>query len=331
MSRLPLPLGTLLTQGVAVLAFALSCGGSKSSDDDDSGGETNATVCTPGSTMRCSGKDSCPGAQVCRSDGSGYSACDCGETGAGGAKPASGGGGGAAGATPAAGGSSGRGGSTAAGTGGGASGATGGSEAGKSAGGSGGSDSTGGTAGSDAREYKLCLKACTSESDCGTGTPGDGPANYACVDGACHPIGCQSDADCAAVTPAALCRALPGAPYKTCNRACSDASACGAATSMLYRPENYECTDGICEYLGCSADEECQVDLAQPDSRCVDTSPIPSCASPCEVPADCTVAGAATLQDEDNYACERGSCVWLGCLSDSECAYLPGYVCQPYS
>ena len=40
-----------------------------------------SAVCTRGQTRECVGSGACRGGQVCLSDGSGYSACDCGPTG----------------------------------------------------------------------------------------------------------------------------------------------------------------------------------------------------------------------------------------------------------
>lgn len=41
----------------------------------------NQTSCTPGATQACLGPGACEGAQMCLADGSGFGACDCGDTG----------------------------------------------------------------------------------------------------------------------------------------------------------------------------------------------------------------------------------------------------------
>ncbi|MGZ5970701.1 MAG: DUF7478 domain-containing protein [Polyangiales bacterium] len=49
-----------------------------------------------------------------------------------------------------------------------------------------------------------------------------------------------------------------------------------------------------------------------------DTAPaIPFCTMTCASSSDCATASAAF--DADNYACESGTCRYVGCLSDSEC------------
>ncbi|MEO1269633.1 MAG: hypothetical protein AAFX99_16225 [Myxococcota bacterium] len=54
---------------------------------------------------------------------------------------------------------------------------------------------------------------------------------------------------------------------------------------------------------------------------------VPSCREGCAVDLDC--AGPTPETDGDNWTCENGACVWLGCLSDSECQELvPGRVCR---
>jgi hypothetical protein len=45
---------------------------------------------------------------------------------------------------------------------------------------------------------------------------------------------------------------------------------------------------------------------------------IPSCKALCTTAADCGQP-AAGAYDADNYACEKGTCVYKGCLSDAEC------------
>jgi hypothetical protein len=37
-----------------------------------------SSTCTPGATQPCLGPGACAGAQACRADGSGFTACDCG-------------------------------------------------------------------------------------------------------------------------------------------------------------------------------------------------------------------------------------------------------------
>lgn len=55
------------------------------------------------------------------------------------------------------------------------------------------------------------------------------------------------------------------------------------------------------------------------------------CMLSCDVPGDCATGGAGTIIDANNYACDAGRCVWLGCLSTAECTTTygdPGYLCE---
>lgn len=70
-------------------------GGSAGSGGKAGSGGTGGAEreCTPGLTQGCLGPGACTGAQVCRSDGSGWGACDCGGESSGGAAGEAGGGG----------------------------------------------------------------------------------------------------------------------------------------------------------------------------------------------------------------------------------------------
>jgi hypothetical protein len=56
---------------------------------------------------------------------------------------------------------------------------------------------------------------------------------------------------------------------------------------------------------------------------------VPTCATPCEVPDDCTTG--SLLTDADNWECTGGRCAYLGCSSDAECQQTfgnPDFVCS---
>ncbi|MBR6421139.1 hypothetical protein IKS86_00290 [bacterium] len=50
------------------------------------------------------------------------------------------------------------------------------------------------------------------------------------------------------------------------------------------------------------------------------------CQYVCTTASDCVPAGANAITDADNYKCEDGKCVYLGCLSDDECDEIYGSV-----
>ena len=116
-------------------------------------------------------------------------------------------------------------------------------------------------------------------------------------------------------------------PVPTCQMPCSTVADCVQAGTegSAYDQDNYQCTDGVCEYLGCYSDAECS---ALGDYVCGDASfGVPFCVAACTVAADCT-STAGPAYDADNYSCENGGCVYTGCTSDAECdASVSGTVC----
>ena len=43
------------------------------------------------------------------------------------------------------------------------------------------------------------------------------------------------------------------------------------------------------------------------------------CTMGCNTASDCVMGSSTAITDTDNYKCEDGKCVYLGCLSDTEC------------
>ena len=52
------------------------------------------------------------------------------------------------------------------------------------------------------------------------------------------------------------------------------------------------------------------------------------CQYACTKAADCIRGSSTAISDEDNYKCENGRCVYLGCLSDAECDEVYGAVTE---
>lgn len=106
-----------------------------------------------------------------------------------------------------------------------------------------------------------CTNRCSGDSDCVVGT-----LRGRCVDQGCSYLGCRSDADCATSDPPGVCRET-NYPFPTCNTPCESRDDCGVKDVNLFRPENFSCDDGLCAYLGCRSDGECQ-DGGDPTSFC---------------------------------------------------------------
>lgn len=301
-----------------VLAVALACssGSTGGGDGDDDGGSGSgrggkpSQVCAPASPAPCIGPGACDGTEYCVADGSGFGPCICGV---------------ATGGTTGAGGTASLGGSTAQG------GASGTSSA--STGGASGTSGAGGSGGA-ARIFKTCVAPCTTAADCDLGTLGSRAGNFRCADGGCQRTGCIDDTECDMLKAGMVCRPYPGSPYKSCNVPCTSAAVCGYQNneSQAWGPDNYACTDGQCIYAGCNSTAECVADfVGRPTIACQPSSPYPVCNFTCQVPADCVMNGALPINDADNFTCENGFCVNLGCLSDAECsAYNPATpLCRP--
>ena len=52
------------------------------------------------------------------------------------------------------------------------------------------------------------------------------------------------------------------------------------------------------------------------------------CQYACTKPSDCVTVGTNAVYDEDNFKCENGKCIYLGCLSDAECDEVYGAVTE---
>lgn len=179
----------------------------------------------------------------------------------------------------------------------------------------------------------VCVLACATPSDCvyqGTAPGGIyDEDNWVCKSGRCAHLGCLSDAECAeqpGLDYAPMkCVAVSGG-YKSCLAACSAPADCphpSRVDSPLYGADNYECKNGVCSYVGCYSDAECQAGIQGTGLNWVCSSEFwgfPMCSTPCNAPSDCTYLAGNPIFDADNYVCDQGICRHLGCQSDGECA-----------
>jgi hypothetical protein len=180
---------------------------------------------------------------------------------------------------------------------------------------------------------KACVLACGSPADCVYDGISPGSIydvdNWVCKSGRCAHLGCLSDSECAA-TPGLdyapmKCATVSGG-YKSCLAACAGKADCphpSRVDSPLYGADNYECKNGVCSYIGCHSDAECQAGIPGTALTWVCSSALhgfPICSTPCDTAADCTYLAGNPIFDVDNYACDQGICRHLGCQSDAECA-----------
>lgn len=193
-------------------------------------------------------------------------------------------------------------------------------------------------AGPPAPSVAFCVLGCAAEPDCTTASPAFDDDNYTCEAGSCRYTGCVDDAECEATFASAdyACRD-PGTGVRSCLEGCASSADCGSAT-LAFDADNYSCDSGICRYLGCNDDSECEATFgaaygcfeAEPPATPI---PIPTarrnCVRRCATAADCaTDAGAF---GDDNYSCVSGACRYDGCNDDAECRTSLGgaaYVCR---
>jgi len=101
-----------------------------------------------------------------------------------------------------------------------------------------------------------CVIACVDVGDCDMGVAAYDTDNYECVSGGCDYTGCNSDAECAELSPDYVCRSqVMGTSF--CVMGCQSANDCDLGVAA-YDADNYECVSGGCEYTGCLSDAECE-------------------------------------------------------------------------
>ncbi|MDI1444247.1 hypothetical protein [Polyangium sp. 6x1] len=122
-------------------------------------------------------------------------------------------------------------------------------------------------------------------------------------------------------------------PY--CTAACQSNADCSmGAAGSAFDADNYACTAGTCEYVGCHSDAECEASFLSPDYVCKSIGAgFASCMMKCQGSADCSMGVAGSAFDADNYACTNGGCQYAGCHTDAECVvtFGQGYVCKVFA
>lgn len=98
-----------------------------------------------------------------------------------------------------------------------------------------------------------CVAGCASAGSCGQGMGPFVPSNYSCIDGGCIFDGCSSDGECEELSPGTRC--VPELS-KFCLRTCTEPEDCTTGTPAS-DGDNFECAEGVCVYLGCNGDREC--------------------------------------------------------------------------
>ncbi len=105
-----------------------------------------------------------------------------------------------------------------------------------------------------------CTRGCVAPGDCASPSPAVDADNYACEAGACRYLGCLNDAECTATFGTAggtwRCRDVVAGLPPSCVEACTAPADC-ASPSPAVDADNHACEAGLCRYLGCLSDAEC--------------------------------------------------------------------------
>jgi hypothetical protein len=103
--------------------------------------------------------------------------------------------------------------------------------------------------------YAGCVKACSVPEDCSMGVSGYDADNYSCDNGGCMYRGCNTDEECDETFPGRVCR-RDSTGYGSCWETCSTAADC-VLTGAAQDEDNFTCSGGLCTYIGCHNDAEC--------------------------------------------------------------------------
>jgi hypothetical protein len=191
-----------------------------------------------------------------------------------------------------------------------------------------GGDATTTTTGGGGDGTATCTATCAVPDDCELAL---GDNHYTCDGGVCVYTGCFDAADCESISgPGYACEAAFGSTVPLCIKTCAAPADCSTGLPIT-DDDNYTCDEGLCHYLGCLDDLECQSTFGKEEYACAAAfgAVVPACLPTCAAPADCALT--VPLYDEDNYACDEGMCHYLGCLSTQECTDTladPAFVCQ---
>ena len=120
----------------------------------------------------------------------------------------------------------------------------------------------------DTSGINTCQRSCSVVADCTfAGSTLFDEDNWSCSGGACLYLGCNGDAECIDGNGAGfVCRNVGG--QDSCVRSCTMPSDCAASTRPAEDEDNWGCTAGICEYLGCNDSQECIDSFMSADFVC---------------------------------------------------------------
>lgn len=123
---------------------------------------------------------------------------------------------------------------------------------------------------------RTCQRRCSTPSECASTSPAYDADNYACTSGICEYTGCNSTAECAAsISDARIrCGRLPSWTFSACLFGCTSAADCAmTGAGPAFDADNYRCTSGVCEFIGCHNAQECSSSFGNRPYVCHSPSP----------------------------------------------------------
>lgn len=169
-----------------------------------------------------------------------------------------------------------------------------------------------------------------------TGPMDTGPEDAGCTP-TCAGLACGDDGcggSCGSCGAQATCYGGVCIPkVKFCAAGCGSVADCVAPNPPAgFDTDNFACVQGACHYTGCAGNSDCAlVNTVKGTGLCKQFDAMKLCVGTCSTPADCAAQSGVAAFDADNYTCQEGTCVYLGCNSTAECtsSYAsPAYACN---
>jgi len=114
-----------------------------------------------------------------------------------------------------------------------------------------------------------CLQRCAGVADCAVDLPAFDADNYACEDGVCVYTGCRTDDECSVTMRGDyVCHAFGEGGLRACYERCERAADCAVENVGTSGEDNYACDEGVCRWLGCNDDLECEQTHRDPAYVC---------------------------------------------------------------
>jgi hypothetical protein len=120
--------------------------------------------------------------------------------------------------------------------------------------------------------------------------------------------------------PGSFCQGACEQPVDCCASFLGDPTCDGMFGTYPY---NFGCENGVCQFLGCTGDDDCTFGGALNGWICVPSDTIPLCQPGCARDGDCADIGLT------DWICNGFTCEAPPCTDDASCGGELGLVCNP--